>query len=453
MRAAIYVRQSLDRSSEGLAVARQRDDCLQLVERRGWQLVHIYEDNDISASSGKRRPGYQALLADLRAGQIDVVVAWASDRLHRRLVELVEFVTAVNDARALVATVNSGDIDLTTPHGRMLAGILGSVAQAEVEQKGLRQQRANQQRAEAGVPRFTRRPYGFTADGRNLVADEAAVIRQSAEAVLAGSSLRDQVRQLHKVGAATSLGQEWSVTSLRRVLMNPRHAGLNRYKGEVLGAGDWPSILSEDTHQALVSYLSDKTRRTASTNVRKYLLSGLVRCGICGDPMYASPTARSSRTWMIYRCRTPHNTRRLDLVDAVVEAVVLARLSRPDALELLSSNKTEPTSELSLTAASLRSRLDEAAGLFADGTVTAAQLRAISSKLREKLGDIERQQAAGGRGNVLVGLLSVSELETTWHDLSLSRKRSVIDALLVATVLPAGKGIRFKPEQVHIEWR
>src|SRR3954467_9448471 len=91
VRAAVYLRQSLDRDGSGLAVARQREDCLKLCADRGWDHVE-YVDNDISASTAKARPAYIRMLADIAAGRLDGVVAWDLDRPHRRPVELEHFI-------------------------------------------------------------------------------------------------------------------------------------------------------------------------------------------------------------------------------------------------------------------------------------------------------------------------------------------------------------------------
>src|SRR5688500_9937702 len=90
-RAAVYLRQSLDRSGEGAAVDRQRPGCRKLCEQRGWEPVE-YVDNDVSASTGKVRPAYARMLADVSAGRIGAVVSWDLDRLHRRPVELEHFI-------------------------------------------------------------------------------------------------------------------------------------------------------------------------------------------------------------------------------------------------------------------------------------------------------------------------------------------------------------------------
>jgi len=64
-RAVLYTRISKDREGAGLGVERQRADCLELAERLGWQIVGHHSDNDLSAYTGKPRPGYKALLEDI----------------------------------------------------------------------------------------------------------------------------------------------------------------------------------------------------------------------------------------------------------------------------------------------------------------------------------------------------------------------------------------------------
>ena len=66
-RAAVYLRQSLDKTGEAVAVARQREDCVNLCADKGWEPVE-YVDNDTSATNGKPRPAYEKMLADIRDG-------------------------------------------------------------------------------------------------------------------------------------------------------------------------------------------------------------------------------------------------------------------------------------------------------------------------------------------------------------------------------------------------
>ncbi|MDP9397026.1 MAG: recombinase family protein [Actinomycetota bacterium] len=104
---------------------RQRDDCLELAERLGWQVVGHHSDNDLSAYSGKPRPGYQALLADIQHQRADAVLVWHTDRLHRRPTELEDCITIRDKYGVITQTVKAGPLDLANPvgpHGRPATG-------------------------------------------------------------------------------------------------------------------------------------------------------------------------------------------------------------------------------------------------------------------------------------------------------------------------------------------
>lgn len=453
MQAAIYVRQSLDRSGEALGVARQLDQCRELIERNGWQLAEVYQDNDISATSGKPRPEFKRLLTDLAAGRHDVLVCWHTDRLYRRLRDLVDLVEVAQRRALKIATVKASDLDLSTPSGRMVAGLLGSVAAYEGEQKAARQVAANRQRAQHGVVLWTRRPFGFDRDGARVVVveSEAAEIRKAADRVLEGATLASVAADLNGRGVRTSLGKPWTVTAVRRVLLNPRTAGRVVSNGEDFGPMPH-GILSPETADRIGATLRDPARRSAppSTAV-KYLLSGLAVCGrpSCDDAvMYATSNPQGR---MIYRCVTCYGTRLLKAVDEVVMGVLVARLSRQDAAGLL--DQDVDTADLRERLQDLRERRDGLAALLADGLLTAAAVRVQATGLAGQIDTLElRLQAASGRSPVDV-VVNSDDVAAALARLDIRDLRRVIASLMVVRILPAGKGVRFDPEQVEIVWR
>ena len=125
-RALIYTRISQDRNGIGLGVQRQLQDCTALADRLDWRIVAHHLDNDVSAYSGKARPGYRALLEDLEAQVASAVVVWHTDRLHRSPTELEEFVALCERLDVAVQTVQAGVLDLATPAGRLVARMLGA---------------------------------------------------------------------------------------------------------------------------------------------------------------------------------------------------------------------------------------------------------------------------------------------------------------------------------------
>jgi site-specific DNA recombinase len=145
--AAIYVRISRDREGAGLGVERQEADCRALANRLGWNVITTFADNDISAYSGKVRPQYRAMLAAIEAGELDGIVAWHTDRLHRRAAELENFVAIAEAHNLKIQTVTAGDLDLSSASGRMIARMLGAVAQHEIDHTRERMKRAKLQKA------------------------------------------------------------------------------------------------------------------------------------------------------------------------------------------------------------------------------------------------------------------------------------------------------------------
>src|SRR6478609_11174102 len=191
MRAALYLRQSRDHDGDGIAIARQREDCSQLCSSKGWTPVE-YVDNDISASSGKRRPAYERMLEDIHDGHIGAVVCWDLDRLHRRPIELEAFMALADKKHLALATV-SGDVDLSTPQGQLVARLKGAVARHEIDHKKARQCRAARQKAEKGLPAW-KRAFGYLADTHQPDPQTAPLVKQAYAAVLAGASLADVCR-------------------------------------------------------------------------------------------------------------------------------------------------------------------------------------------------------------------------------------------------------------------
>jgi len=120
-RGAIYCRLSQDRTGAGVVVDRQERDCRELGRSLGWQVAAVFTDNDVSAYRKQSRPGYMALLAAVEAGDVDGVLAWHTDRLHRSPKELEVYIDLCEPRGVVTRTVRAGELDLGTASGRMIA--------------------------------------------------------------------------------------------------------------------------------------------------------------------------------------------------------------------------------------------------------------------------------------------------------------------------------------------
>jgi DNA invertase Pin-like site-specific DNA recombinase len=110
-----------------------------------------------------RRPDLDRLLADAHAGRFDVVAVWKLDRLGRSLIHMVQIVDDLLGKGIHVVSATEPHMDSTTPQGRLMRNILGSMA--EYERELIRERvRAGQARARAQGVRFGRRPRPIDLD-------------------------------------------------------------------------------------------------------------------------------------------------------------------------------------------------------------------------------------------------------------------------------------------------
>jgi DNA invertase Pin-like site-specific DNA recombinase len=339
MRAGIYLRISQDRTGEEAGVTRQREDCLALVDSLGWQTVEVYQDNDISASSGKPRPEYRRMLADIENDRINAVVAWHTDRLYRQLRDLEELAQLCTHHKLLIRTCRAGEIDLSTPTGRMLAEILGSVAKHEVAQKADRWKRSFRQRRDAGHW-FASGPrtFGYDRDGR-IIDDEAQWIRDIAASMLDhGAGFMEICTRLREQNVVTTRGNPWTPTALRLLLTNPRIAGLATIRGDIIGKGTWEPILDRATWEQLRALIDDRQTGRGGGSRPRSLLNGLALCGVCDKPL-----ARSVTSVPVYQCRVAgtwsarHVTISAAPLEQMVEAYARERLADPRVREAITA--------------------------------------------------------------------------------------------------------------------
>jgi site-specific DNA recombinase len=289
-RAGIYVRISQDREGQGLGVQRQEDDCRALARRRHWTVVEpIYSDNDVSAMGHRRE--WRRLLGDLKAGNLDAVVAYSSSRMYRHLRDLTELIDIVDEQRpgTQIATVVSGNIDLTTADGRMLARIIASTDQREWEATSERWKAQKRHAIAAG--RYTGGGPVFGYDPGPVVnPEQAALIHDVVVRVGQGVSLSRICLDWNAAGVTTVGGLRWRPSNLKRLLQSEH----------VRGGRGFPAIITAREAAILDARLGSlpKAKVGRPRGTRRFPLARLVHCAECGQPMSSGAG--------YYRCSLSH---------------------------------------------------------------------------------------------------------------------------------------------------
>jgi DNA invertase Pin-like site-specific DNA recombinase len=464
--AAIYVRISSDPSGRQLGVRRQEKDCQALAERKGWSLARIFADDDVSAYVPGRRPAYAELLEAIERAEVDAVVVWDLDRLHRHPAELERFFAVCDEAGVTNLASVAGDVDLASNDGRLMARIMGAVGKKESDDKSRRLRRKHLELAERGLAHGGLRPYGYAyhrnGDGTELVVvpKEAEVVREAAARVLAGQSLRAVTIDLNRRGVRGTKGQPFGTQALRRVLLAPRIAGLREHQGEVLGDAVWEPILERGTWERLRALLEDPARRQ-SRPARRYLLAGFVRCGVCGGRMKSHP---SRRRGYAYACSTVPGKvgcGRISIAGAALDDLVaealFAALDSPDLADALQSEADDAqTSDVVAELTAAEAKLEELAAAWATDEITRAEWLAARRALEARAATARASLAKATGSHALEPWAArPGALRRAWSELDLDKRRALLGAVLervvVDPVRQPGRG--FDAERVSLQWR
>ncbi|WP_427129339.1 recombinase family protein [Pseudarthrobacter sp. S9] len=425
-RAAIYARISRDQKGEGLGVERQEALCRALAEKLAADVVGVYEDNDISAYSGRTRPRYEQMLADIQQGQIDMVLCYHSDRLMRRTKELERYIDVCRPRNVVTHQVTAGLLDLSTATGLAVAKTVAAWNQHESDHKGERIAAQKAHAAQQGKYLGGRVPFGWKKEdakedthgrmrGGIVVIDEpaAALIREGTAAIIAGRSLATVTRAWADAGAVNSAGTRRNTTEVRRTLLRTRNAGLMTFHGEVV-SDKWPAIVPLDQFRKCEAILTDDSRPKQSESKFKYLLSGVAQC-YCGRTMTGFGVAAKRA----YRCKVHqeggrfvpgHAHRAMQPLDDFVKAKAAAWLNRDDVKAGLremfdAQDAVQPVNSEDIS--DLIDRKHSLARLFAQGSITESQLVEGSKEVESKLARLEDQAVAnGGSRGVAAAVLS-----------------------------------------------
>jgi DNA invertase Pin-like site-specific DNA recombinase len=129
MRTALYARVSTNDKGQDPEV--QMREMREFCPRRGWQIADSYVDSGISGSK-ERRPQLDRLMADARKRKFDAVLVYRFDRFARSMRQLVNALAEFQSLGIEFISLHEG-VDTSTPNGRLVFGIMASIAEFERE--------------------------------------------------------------------------------------------------------------------------------------------------------------------------------------------------------------------------------------------------------------------------------------------------------------------------------
>ncbi len=464
MPVAVYARISKDDDERALGVGRQTADCQAIAAVRRWEVAEAYVDNDVSAFKTQvRRPAFERMLQQLQLGALDGVVVYDLDRLARQPADLERLLVIFDSRPGLRFATVQGDLDLMSSDGRTMARVLIAFANKSSMDTSRRNARKHLELAQAGEPVGGTRPFGWRQDKRSLEPVEAAALQAAAADVIHGAALHSVTARWNAQGLTTPRGNPWEKSTLKRVLLSPRLAGWRVHRGVVavdpVGApvrGAWAPILEHTTWEALGAVLRDPKRTGDPRNhagARRYLLSGIVTCGLCSTPMYGGWAKKYDRH--NYICPLPTSSRsgcgKVAItgppVDALISTLVLNRLSE----ESIATPQRRWDGETELK--DLHGRRAQVMAAFAEGTLRAEAAFPAAETLSTRIDQLMTERAQHRRAEFR-STVAPADVVTSWRDWPLEQRREQIRDLLSAVLVrPArAKGAPFTPDRLSAVW-
>ena len=318
LRVCAYVRVSAATEELEESLEAQMDHFQTLItSKQEWEFVGLYVDNGISGFQNKR-PGFQAMMKDARAGKLDFILVKSVSRFARNTETLLK---ATRELKSLGIGVyfELQKINTLTVSGELMLSIKAAFAQGESDSGRDLMKMAIRHRFEKGIPSpRTRTTYGFrpAKDGGIVVdekcADTVRMIYDLAEQGVWYSKIR---AKLNKIGIPSPTGTLWNDGQIADMLHNVMYKGdlllQKSYKDEnrqtCRNEGQVQSWYVHDDHEAIISseqwervqqilaarsagIAEAKERRKAASahheHVGRYPLTGLLYCPHCGAVLH-----------------------------------------------------------------------------------------------------------------------------------------------------------------------
>ena len=317
-RVAAYARVSSGKDAMLHSLSAQVSYYSEYIQRNSnWEFSGVYADEALTGTKDMR-PEFQRMLADCRAGEVNMVITKSISRFARNTVTLLE---TTRELKALGIDVyfEEQNIHTISGEGEMILTLLACVAQEESRATSENCKWRIREQFKNGETANWRFLYGYRIQQGEVFIDEseAVIVRRIFAEYLSGDGAYRIANRLCSDGIPSYYGGEWTAKRVYAALKNEKYTGNallqkayvtdHLTKKKVVNNGELPRYYAEDTHPAIIDMEQFEAvqKRLAAANERtnakgnhasRYPFSGMIRCGQCGS-YYRRKTNRDRNYW------------------------------------------------------------------------------------------------------------------------------------------------------------
>ncbi len=395
--AYIYTRVSTLIQVDGFSLDAQEEEIRAFAKQRGFSIVGKYSDEGKSGKNAEHRPAFNQMMEDIRSKKDNVkyVLVFKLSRFARNTSDTAKYLQELASYGVGLLGVKDG-IDTSTVTGKMIANIMGAVAEVELENIHEQTLAGRQQKARSGLWNGAQAPFGYSLDNKKLVIEpsEAEIVKEIFRLYTAeGQSLQYITRKLNdenitRQQRGNTKFSGFTDRTIRAILKNPVYEGKiaygRRHTVKVEGTNNETKIVKQDDeskiilvdglHDAIISeesferaqrLLSKRAahRKTRSDSTNVYPLTGLIKCPDCGKNLFGYTAPERPRKngkegfyprYISYRCISGRDRNGLTCslankyysgskLEKEVREVISAMVTIPEFVELISKKVDRET--------------------------------------------------------------------------------------------------------------
>ena len=373
--AGLYMRVSTeDQANEGFSLPEQKERLETYCKLKGYEIGGYYTDEGISAKKGNKRPEFERLKEDIRKKKVNLMLAIKQDRISRSVYDWEEIISFVEENEADLEFVYD-DINTASSNGKMVARIMMSVSQAEIERTSERTKMGLAGAIKQGhIPH--KAPLGYKHENKKLVIDES-----TKDIVIKIFNLYHDGNSHFKIASILNeekaLGKDnWRDSTITNILANEVYKGDFVHGKRTKHPTYYSNVVEPLVSEELWYECQQQRRRNAKAYKRNedYLFLQKLKCPNCGRILGGKATRKKNgNIYYYYYCHDCKLNIKESVIQTFIEKFInwiceYDQIVNQFFLPMIKNKTTNPKESIAKEISVQYAKLDRVRQAFIDGT-------------------------------------------------------------------------------------